>query len=232
MLKFNCRTKVRSGIEKLNYNGRIAVTLFVIISSLVMWIIGNQPLSYFYLIFSICFLSIGWWFGKQYDKVKFYCDKDELTKTYNRRFVMGIAPKLLLLAKRKNKKLSVSIIDVDNFKSINDLYGHQMGDRVLRDISDSLVKVTRENDIIARWGGDEFLIISPLIKTRNPKLIIQRIEHQLNLVSQQYNVNVSVSIGTAIYPDDGTSFNKLINEADRNMYFFKSTQKNNHLKIN
>lgn len=220
------------GIGQLNYMGRMILTLFVIISYLVMWIVDNHPLNYIHLISLIFFCAIGWWLGKQYDRKKFDSEKDELTNIYNRRFVMRVAPNLLLLAKRKNKKLGISIVDVDNFKSINDIYGHQIGDSVLRDISTALVKVTRENDIVARWGGDEILIISLLMKTKFPKPILQRIERKLNEVSQQNNVNVTVSIGTAIFPDDGINFDELIKEADKNMYIFKSTKKNNCAQIN
>lgn len=197
-----------------------------------MWIVDNHPLNFIHLISLIFFCEIGWWLGKQYDRKKDDSEKDELTNIYNRRFVMRVAPKLLLLAKRKNKKLGISIVDVDNFKSINDNYGHQIGDSVLRDISTALVKVMRENDIVARWGGDEILIISLLMKTKFPEPILQRIERKLNEVSQQNNVNVTVSIGTAVFPDDGMSFDELIKEADRNMYIFKSTKKNNYAKIN
>ena len=183
-----------------------------------------QPRIYFHIIVSVFFCIIGWWLGKQYDMVKFSSEKDVLTNVYNRRFIQIITPKLLTLAKRKKEQLAVSITDVDNFKLINDSYGHDFGDRILKGISDTLVKSTRKSDIVARWGGDEILIISPFIDTKYSKLIIQRIENELKKFSQQMDVDVSVSIGIAIYPDDGASLHELIKVADRNMYNFKTSK--------
>ncbi len=166
--------------------------------------------------------------GNQYDKVKFHSEKDQLTNLYNRRFVQIIAPKLLALALRKSKKLCISFVDVDNFKPINDNYGHEVGDKILHDIASVITKVTRENDIVARWGGDEILIISPLLTAKKPKDLNQRIQEKLTEVSQRNRINVSVSIGTAIFPDDGISFSELVKKADRNMYLYKAAKKEKH----
>lgn len=214
----------------MEYTGRAFTAIFVIVMCLVMWSIGGHTLNYFHLITLILFSGIGWWMGNQYDEAKFNSEKDELTNLYNRRFVHMIAPNLLALARRKNKKISIYFVDVDNFKPINDAYGHDIGDKILRDIAAVILKVTRENDVVARWGGDEILIISPLLKAKNTELLIQRIEEKLNEVSKLNGVTVSVSIGTAIFPDDGLSFSELIKEADRKMYSYKSIKKNKYTK--
>lgn len=212
-------------IVLVKYTGRMIITMFIIISYFVMWYIVNEPPSYFYLFASIFFCIIGWKLGKQYDKAKFLSEKDVLTNVFNRRFVEKVTPKLMALAKRSNKKLGVSVIDVDNFKSINDTYGHDMGDVVLRSITKALVNATRDSDTIARWGGDEILIISPLIDLTYPDLIFQRVENELKEISKEIDLYISVSIGTALYPDDGKSLNDLIKIADRNMYKFKFSKK-------
>jgi diguanylate cyclase (GGDEF)-like protein len=209
----------------VKYTGRIIITIFFIISYFVMWYIGNEPLNYFYLVASILFCIFGWLFGKQYDKAKYFSEKDVLTDVFNRRFVERITPKLMALAQRNNKKIGVSVVDVDNFKAINDTYGHDIGDKVLQGIANALVKATRESDTVARWGGDEILIISPLMTIKCPQLLIQRVEKELKEISHAVDVYISVSIGTALYPDDGTSLNDLIKVADRNMYKFKFSKK-------
>lgn len=210
---------------QVKYTGRIAITIFVIVSYLAMWGIGNQPISSFRLVALVFFCIMGWWLGKQYDMAKFYAEKDVLTNVYNRRVVEIITPKLLALAERNKKQLAVFIIDIDNFKLINDSYGHDFGDKILKGVSDTLVKSTRKSDIVIRWGGDEILIIAPFINIKSSKLIIQRIENELKKFSQQMGVKVSLSIGTAHYPDDGTSIHEIIKVADRNMYKLKISKK-------
>lgn len=94
----------------------------------------------------------------QYDKAKYFSEKDTLTGVYNRRFVEAIFPKLLAQVERKNEQLSLSIVDCNDFKPINDTYGHKIGDEVLITLSSLLAGEIRKSDIVARWGGDEFLI--------------------------------------------------------------------------
>lgn len=214
----------------MEYTGRIFTTIFVSAMWFLMWYFGGHTLSFLQLVTLIFFCGIGWWMGNQYDKSKFHSEKDQLTNLYNRRYVQMIAPNLFALAIRKNKKICIYFIDVDNFKPINDIYGHENGDKILHDIAACIIKVTRENDVVARWGGDEILIISPLLKNKNPNHIIRSIEEKLSEVPRLNNVTVSVSIGTAIFPDDGINLSELIKEADRKMYLNKSGKKNNCAK--
>ncbi|NMD68659.1 GGDEF domain-containing protein [Bacillus sp. DNRA2] len=221
---------IRNEDAIMEYTGRVFTTIFVIVLCIVMWSIDGLTLNYFHLLALSFFSGIAWWMGSQYDKAKYNSEKDELTNLYNRRFVQMIAPNLIALARRKNKKICISFVDVDNFKPINDMYGHEIGDKILHDIAAAILKVTRENDIVARWGGDEILVISPLVKTKNPELLIRRIEEELNEVSRLNNIIVSVSIGTAIFPDDGMVLSELIKEADRKMYLFKAAKKTTYAK--
>lgn len=119
----------------MKYTGRIVIVSVAFVLILTIRIYGNvyynYPLFQFPLFGIIATLST-WWLGGQYDKVKFLSEKDVLTKIYNRRFVIQIFPKILALVKRKNEKLSLLLIDVDNFKMINDTYGHEIGDQVLQ----------------------------------------------------------------------------------------------------
>lgn len=165
----------------------------------------------------------GWWVGGQYDKAKFYSEKDALTKAYNRRFIDKVFPKIRSLMERQRKKLAVFIIDINDFKKINDTYGHKAGDQVLMHISNVLAQNTRKTDFIARWGGDEFLILAPDIGDNGDQIVLERIEAKLQDLPEHWNVGISV--GVAIFPDEAASLDELIQVADQKMYGSKSYQK-------
>ncbi|MGG3562389.1 GGDEF domain-containing protein [Neobacillus rhizosphaerae] len=163
-----------------------------------------------------------WWLGLQYDKAKFLSQKDALTGLYNRRFISQSAPKLLAKMDKKIGELTISVIDCDNFKQINDKYGHKLGDLVLTKITEVLLTSTSEQDIVARWGGDEFLIVSPYSDQKRTRAITKKIESGLYQLSNEMGMDISVSIGTAVYPSDACEMKELLIIADRNMYKRKS----------
>ncbi|KSU89238.1 MULTISPECIES: GGDEF domain-containing protein [Bacillales] len=167
---------------------------------------------------------IGYWGGKQFDKVRFYSEKDELTGIYNRRFVMNTYEKITSIAERTNSKLYVLVIDCDNFKAINDTYGHHNGDMVLIKISETLVDSTRKSDIVARWGGDEFLVIGLCNEEADLQTILQRLEEHLKNLAYQINLPIKASIGSAIYPNHSKDLFELIKIADDKMYNSKETK--------
>jgi diguanylate cyclase (GGDEF)-like protein len=135
-------------------------------------------------------ILFGYWAGKQFDKVTFYSEKDELTGIYNRRFVMSSFEKITNLAERVNNKLFVLVIDCDNFKTNNDKFGHLNGDIVLSKISETLAESTRKSDIIARWGGDEFLLIGQLKEETDLIRVLNRIEKNLRVLSAELEMPV------------------------------------------
>ncbi|MDQ7056605.1 MAG: diguanylate cyclase [Persephonella sp.] len=94
-------------------------------------------------------------------KLKLLASTDPLTKLYNRRYFTEISRHFVLTAKRENQPLSLLMIDIDEFKSINDSYGHDVGDRVIVTMSQILVENQRKSDVICRWGGEEFLVLLP-----------------------------------------------------------------------
>lgn len=169
-------------------------------------------------------LALAWWFGKQYDKEKFLSEKDALTGVYNRRYCDKTIHKLLHEAKLKSEQLGIFIIDIDNFKGINDTYGHCVGDLVLKDISKLLMSITRKSDTVFRWGGDEFLLLTPNMDRDGAKKTIERINKSINVgVQKATNVNFSISAGFAIYPEDGHTFDELLSIADKKMYQIKKS---------
>lgn len=158
---------------------------------------------------------------KQIEKLAYY---DQLTNLANRTLFYRIAEKLLENAKRKNSMLGIMFIDVDRFKSINDEYGHRVGDKVLIEVSNILAKSTRETDTVARHGGDEFLILLPnLDNYSNYKAIAKRIANENNKIKiDDIEIMISLSIGVSFYPQDGNTIDELISKADKAMYRVKN----------
>ncbi|MBN0988627.1 GGDEF domain-containing protein [Amphritea pacifica] len=148
-------------------------------------------------------------------------------------FLMQHAPNFLARAERSRQQLAVMFIDLDGFKTINDSWGHDTGDQVLREIALRLSGVLRDADQIARIGGDEFIILVDDIHDENSvttvaEKIIHRLEEKISLkdsaaISTQ--VRVSASIGIALFPEHGKTLEQLIKVADKAMYHVKNSGK-------
>lgn len=168
-------------------------------------------------------IAISYWTGKHYDKATFYSERDPLTNLYNRRFVTLAFDKILAIANRTNSNIFVLLIDCDHFKKINDQYNHQTGDMVLLQISQLLTANTRKSDIVARWGGDEFLIIGHHKDEAGLQVLLHRIQNESVNFSINMGFPISLSIGSATSStsqyQDLTSLLKI---ADENMYRSKT----------
>ena len=153
---------------------------------------------------------------------------DDLTGLYNRRGFMALAGVQINLAKREERMLLLLYADVDDFKDINDKFGHLEGDKALIDIAHLLSATARESDIIARFGGDEFVILASGIDERGTVIFDQRLSENLDEHNKQSgkNYNLSVSIGQVIFsPSDLSHLNEMIKVADQKMYEEKSRKK-------
>ncbi|QKF82866.1 EAL domain-containing protein [Halarcobacter ebronensis] len=163
-------------------------------------------------------------------KADFLAYHDSLTKLPNRIKLEGDLEFAIKVAKRKNQNIFVMFIDLDRFKMINDSLGHSIGDELLKITSKRIKSVLRENDIIARMGGDEFIVV--LDSTKNRKAADYVCKKILDVVKKTITLdnnilNTSASIGIAMYPDDGEDITTLIKNADTAMYHAKNLGKDN-----
>lgn len=172
---------------------------------------------------SIVGIAISYLLGRKIDQIIGQSNQDRLTRLYNRKFIEESFPKLKSLALRNNSKLFVLVIDCNNFKSINDHYGHIKGDLVLQSISQLLLRQFRNSDLASRWGGDEFVVIGQLTHTDAIPSIIARIHTDIRYLSENLNIPVSISIGCSVFPDDHAELHDLFEMADLQMYEQKSS---------
>jgi two-component system cell cycle response regulator len=152
---------------------------------------------------------------------------DGLTGLYNRRHATKRLAEEIARARRNNKGLCVAMCDVDHFKAINDEFGHSAGDRVLQQIATSLTEYVRRNDIVARWGGEEFLVIFSEIKLTAARIVAERLRGRLANTPQVEGgpQQISVSIGLSMLRP-GVTADALIEQADQALYRAKARGRN------
>ena len=156
--------------------------------------------------------------------------KDPLSGLYNRLSLTEKINWLIQTSERSNAKFALLFLDLDNFKTFNDIHGHEFGDEILVEVSRRLLHSIRSNDIVSRLGGDEFVVILPEIKNNEHILeVIQRIQSELNspIVLDETKYHITCSIGVTIYPKDGEDVSTLLKNADIAMYKAKELGKNN-----
>lgn len=156
---------------------------------------------------------------------------DELTGLYNRRFVEEYARKLIAMARRKNQPLGVIMIDLDHFKRFNDEYGHEVGDRILRQFAKTASQAMREANLAARFGGEEFVVLLPDTNARGCLLVAERIRQAVAHTAVPSGGDkpfppVTVSLGIAVYPDHGQSLEEVLQAADKALYESKRAGRN------
>jgi diguanylate cyclase (GGDEF)-like protein/putative nucleotidyltransferase with HDIG domain len=170
----------------------------------------------------------------KYEQAESSAVTDYLTGLPNARSLFLQLDRELARCKRDNKTLTVMVADLDRFKQINDRFGHLEGNRVLRLFAHSLKETSREYDYVARMGGDEFVVIAPGLTAE----ATARKAEQMRDLAQQAGKDVcnedilSLSVGNAVFPEDGTDAEKILSEADKRMYLQKqsqATQKNRRL---
>lgn len=161
-----------------------------------------------------------------YEQTRKMVITDSLTFTYNRRYFQSRLREEVARAERHNQNLALLMLDVDDFKKINDTYGHPQGDLVLKKTAQVVKDNVREIDVICRYGGDEFCLILPQTNQHGVETVAQRIlrdleKLRLGTARKTKRLRVSASIGAAIYPEDARSVEELINRADSALYMAK-----------
>jgi diguanylate cyclase (GGDEF)-like protein/PAS domain S-box-containing protein len=163
------------------------------------------------------------------EQLRFMAYHDALTGLPNRRLFHDLLQHCLKQAHRNQQQVAVLFLDLDNFKAVNDRHGHDQGDQMLVIIARTLRESLRESDILCRWGGDEFVVGLPEIDDSEGILAIaEKIGDRIldSVQAQVAECPVSVSIGIALYPDDGIEPDLLIRNADMAMYGAKRRGKN------
>jgi diguanylate cyclase (GGDEF)-like protein/PAS domain S-box-containing protein len=165
------------------------------------------------------------------EQIEFHAYHDVLTNLPNRKLFTDRLTHTLSRARRSGKPLAVMFVDLDHFKSINDTLGHEAGDELLLQMARRLRDNVRDDDTVARLGGDEFTII--LSELRHPEDAISVAEKLIKAVEQPLTISgtsieVSASIGIALYPDDGADAESLLRNADSAMYRAKEAGRNTY----
>lgn len=168
---------------------------------------------------------------KAEDTIKELAYSDSLTGLPNRFSLHERLEQALSLAERNKNQLAVMLIDLDNFKTINDTLGHSTGDQLLIQVAQRLSSAVRQSDLVARLGGDEFVVVLPDIDSPTDAASVA--DKILTAVSAAYPIagqelRTSPSIGICLYPGDATQSEELIKKADVAMYHAKSNGKNNY----
>ena len=163
------------------------------------------------------------------ERLRYLAEHDQLTGLPNRRLGRLLFDQAMGTARRQGHKLGVMFVDVDNFKSINDSFGHSVGDEFLRQAAERLRDAVRSSDVVIRQGGDEFLILLPDVSDANAAA--SAAAHVLSAMALPYSVrdislSSSCSIGVAMFPGESSDFETLVKKADLAMHHAKEAGRN------
>lgn len=135
----------------------------------------------------------------------------------------------ILLAARYNNVFSLIMIDIDFFKKVNDVFGHIVGDFVLKKLAEILLVHVKEQGLCARWGGEEFLVFIPYQTQEQIVQLVEKIRSEVENYVFQYQdktIKITISCGISFYPQEGRDISTLINEADKKLYKAKQSGRN------
>lgn len=163
------------------------------------------------------------------DRLREQAIRDPLTNLYNRRFMEETLTLEIHRARRANSTVSLVMMDIDHFKSVNDQFGHRAGDFVLESLGQMLLANTRKSDVACRYGGEEFLIVLPGSSLEDAA---RRAEHfrlnfeAIRISGKDRSTNATMSIGVACFPDHGEDGEQVLNRADEALYQAKAAGRN------
>lgn len=160
------------------------------------------------------------------EKLRTQSLRDPLTGLYNRRYMEDALERYLSLAERTGAATSVVMIDLDNFKRLNDNYGHAKGDAVLRDVAGQFVGALRPSDVVARYGGEELMVILPNCGVEDAAAKAEMLRMRIESLSEVHGAPISASFGVATVPETSINAADVIPMADAALYAAKNAGKN------
>lgn len=165
---------------------------------------------------------------KQRKKATYLAMHDFLTGLPNRRLFVERTELSIAMARRSDLKVGILFCDLNDFKPMNDTFGHEFGDEVLKEVGSTLVEAIRETDLAARFGGDEFAVVLTNLKSRDDLYVViakitRAFEDERELMGR--TTKIGLSIGSALYPDDSGEVEALLEFADQDMYAVKQAMK-------
>lgn len=170
--------------------------------------------------------------SKLIKRLKETSEKDYLTNIYNRRTFFYFLENLIGLSTRENKPLSFVILDIDYFKKVNDTYGHDVGDFVLKKIAEMILKMTRRADVFGRYGGEEFCLALPntdiygaCLLANKIRIVIAQTVMTFNSGGKAISFSITISAGVSEF-SKGMSIDELVKIADKNLYLAKENGRN------
>ncbi|MBM3359231.1 MAG: GGDEF domain-containing protein [Betaproteobacteria bacterium] len=166
---------------------------------------------------------------RAYGHMKLLSETDELTGVLNMRAFTAVSDRVFHQAARYARPFSVLMIDSDSLKTVNDLLGHEAGNRLLKMMVQSIQGQLRQTDVLARYGGDEFVVLLPETPCNGAVGVAERIRDSVEsapLTTREKKIGATVSIGVACYPDHGADLETVLERADQAMYASKSAGKN------
>ncbi len=168
------------------------------------------------------------------NQARLLSETDSLTGIFNMRGFAIVASRLIGQAERYNRAAGLLMIDSDNLKAVNDTHGHDAGNRLLRLVARCIQTELRHTDVLARYGGDEFVVLLPESSSNGALDVAERIRAVVAATALDIDgkrIMTSVSIGLATYPDDGRSIDAVLARADRAMYAAKEQGRNQVVKF-
>ena len=206
------------GLWLLHQVPQASVNLRAAIRALPYWIIVVFSLILAYLLIRL---------RESMKEVSKLATTDALTGTLNRRGFAFEATVLLAHCRRRHKSICLLMLDIDNFKSVNDRYGHAVGDRVLKYVADALHDFVRDEDLISRFGGDEFLVFFPETELAQAEAVAERVRAQIEkaVIDPDSNCQVTVSIGCTQI-SEGEDLARAITRGDGALYTAKNKGRN------
>ncbi len=204
------------------FNGGTGLILALVYSLFLVWFHVTGIMNHSYLL--LCMIALnglgGYWLGKVIGRLRRYGLTDPVSQACNRRCFVNELGKTL--KRKRTERFSVIMLDINDFKICNDTAGHDVGDRVLFIVAQTIKGNLRRGDHVGRVGGDEFAVLLSERAKREAIFMMTQLNSLVNRALRKYGV--SVSMGIATYPDDATDIDNLWKIADMNMYRVKGNR--------